>query len=221
MKSDKPYETNVDSAHEAISGVNTNFIAKKANICQPGQDEIFDNCSPPDDSDEEAQEAAEEAAANPTNEQIGSRTYGNAALDFLSGVNNEFDRSSGNFIGQGQGCACIPVCVQCACECPEEEIPLPDDPEKAQEVVQERVRKERAKADEKIEKIVEKEETKKDGLIDLMSKTLAKNAKTRQEITDNRTDIESMVKTRIAAATELGTQVRGALSAGLKATNAK
>lgn len=133
MKSDKPYETNVDSAHEAIAGVNTNFIAKKANICQPGQDEVFDNCSPPDNSDEEAQEAAEEAAANPTNEQIGSRSYGNAALDFLTGVNNEFDRSNGNFMGQGQGCACIPVCVQCACECPEE--PLPDDPVKAEEVV--------------------------------------------------------------------------------------
>ena len=64
--------------------------------------------------------------------------------------------------------------------------------------------KAREVADEKIEEIVEKEEKKKDGLIDLMSRTLAKNARTKKEIKDNRTEIESMVKTRIAAATELG-----------------
>lgn len=146
-------------------------------------------------------------------------------MDFLKNVNTELDTPGGNFIAQGTGCACVTI-VHCECpkltkaerekiatENPGPEIPI----EKVEEVVAEA----RKKADEKIEKIVQKEETKKDGLIDLMSRTLAKNAKSKQEIRDNRSEIESMVKTRIAAATELGDQVRGALVGGIKATQAK
>lgn len=225
MKSDAPYVTAVDSPVEAIAGVNTNFLANQVKICQSGQDEVFDNCQLPENT-EEQEDGVDFAAANPTDDQIGSKAYGFAAMDFLKGVSNELD-PNGNFMGEQ--CSCVTI-VHCSCapqQAPAdpEEIPLPEeaaaDPEKAEEVVQEEVKKAREIADEKVEAIVEKEETKKDGLIDLMSKTLAKNARTKQEIQDNRSEIMSMVTTRIAAATELGTQTRSALEAGLKATAAK
>ena len=223
MKSDAAYQTAVDSPSETM--INTNFIAKKSGlaVCQPGQDEVFDNCQPAIDAvqkQEEDEDSAWDTAANPTEEQQSSREYGFAAMDFLKNVNSELDTPGGNFIAQGTGCACVTIVH---CQCPEKpkaatENPGPEIPiEKVEQVVAEA----RKKADEKIEKIVQKEETKRDGLIDLMSRTLAKNAKSKQEIRDNRTEIESMVKTRIAAATELGDQVRGALAGGIKATQAK
>jgi hypothetical protein len=189
---------------------------------------VFDNCQPAIDAvqkQEEDEDSAWDTAANLTEEQQSSREYGFAAMDFLKNVNTELDTPGGNFIAQGTGCACVTIVH---CQCPEKtkaerekiatENPGPEIPiEKVEEVVAEA----RKKADEKIEKIVQKEETKKDGLIDLMSRTLAKNAKSKQEIRDNRSEIESMVKTRIAAATELGDQVRGALTGGIKATQAK
>lgn len=63
------------------------------------------------------------------------------------------------------------------------EIPLPKDApiEKVEEAAEEIVKEERAKADEKIEKVVQKEEEKPNGLIDLMSKALAKDSRTKQE----------------------------------------
>lgn len=224
MKSDAAFQTAVDSPSEGM--INTNFIAKKSGlaVCQPGQDEVFDNCQPAIDAverQEEAEDSAWDTAANPTEEQQSSREYGFAAMDFLKNVNSELETPGGSFIAQGTGCGCVTI-VHCQCEEPAAKTPAENPgPEIPIEKVEEVVAAARKKADEKIEKIVQKEETKKDGLIDLMSRTLAKNAKTKQEIRDNRSEIESMVKTRIAAATELGDQVRGALQGGIKATQAK
>jgi len=56
------------------------------------------------------------------------------------------------------------------------------------------------------------------GLIDLMSKAIAKKAKTDEERAENRNKIETMVKTRIAASDSTQKTTRDALSAGFKAT---
>ncbi len=54
-----------------------------------------------------------------------------------------------------------------------------------EEAAEEIVKEERVKADEKIEKVIQKEEEKPNGLIDLMSKALAKDSRTKQEKLDN------------------------------------
>ena len=80
------------------------------------------------------------------------------------------------------------------------------------------VKKEQKKAEKVIKKVTVNKEAAPGGIIDLVSKQLAKNAKVQEQQDTARSRIETAIKTRIAAGDTKIKMTRDSLKSGLKAT---
>lgn len=203
--------------------------------CKEGQDEVFDNCvkddGPSKEQVEDQETTVDQVQNNEQTSTLSAKELGAAAMEFTA-------KASGMKSETGS-CECAePEQFPCGCEDePAAAEPAPVDKitkvlgakppkkETKDEVVKTAVKqadkvvkKVQKKVGEVVKQVSVKQEEVPGGLIDLMSKAIATKAKVDEERAENRNQIETMVKTRIAASDSTQKTTRDALSAGFKAT---
>lgn len=80
------------------------------------------------------------------------------------------------------------------------------------------VKKTQKKAEEAVKKVVAKQETAPGGIVDIITETLAKQAKVNNDKSSNRARVETAISTKVNAYGSAVNTSRSALSKGLKAT---
>lgn len=84
-------KTNPEAAKQIVAEVQNTVDGNGQAICQPGQDEVFDNCVKPQQKSDEDEDDSNSIAQ--TDSQSDTREYGSAAVDLVNDVTSKLEKT--------------------------------------------------------------------------------------------------------------------------------